>query len=149
MRILVSWALGLVFGLGLVVSGMVNPEKVRNFLDIAGAWDPSLLLVLGSAVIVTLVGYRLTSALLERPLLGDAFHFPTRREITPRLVVGALIFGVGWGLGGLCPAPAESALLVGPVEIWVFLVAMLVGMWFVEHGLPRLVRWEHHHELHH
>lgn len=150
LRLSIYWALGLLFGLGLVVSEMVNPEKVRNFLDIAGAWDPSLILVLGAAVVVTFFGYRLTTAMLDRPVLGDAFHFPTKREITPRLVIGSLLFGIGWGMGGLCPGPSLTSLFVGNAEIWSFVVAMLVGMWLVEHVLPRIVSsWEHHHQLHH
>lgn len=127
MRIAVHFAIGLIFGLGLVVSGMVNPAKVQNFLDIVGTWDPSLAFVMAGAVVVTFVGYRLA---WRTPMFDDQFHLPHNKLIDRPLVLGAAIFGIGWGLGGYCPGPALTSLsLIAPGTI-VFVPAMLVGMWF-------------------
>jgi uncharacterized membrane protein YedE/YeeE len=118
---------GLVFGIGLVVSGMADPAKVLSFLDLFGAWDPSLALVMGGAVVVTFVGYRLV---LRRkgPMLLERFDLPETRLIDLRLVGGAALFGIGWGIGGLCPGPAIVALpLLAPGTL-VFVPAMLVGI---------------------
>ena len=119
---------GLVFGLGLVVSGMSNPAKVLNFLDVAGTWDPSLAFVMGGAVLVTAVGYRL---ILKRPApqFAASFALPSRRDIDIPLVAGAAIFGLGWGLGGFCPGPAFTALPLGKTGTLAFVPAMLAGMW--------------------
>ena len=128
MRIAFHFAIGLIFGLGLVISGMVNPAKVQNFLDIFGTWDPSLAFVMAGAVAVTFAGYRLAWR-RARPMLDDRFHLPQSNIIDRRLVLGAAIFGIGWGLGGYCPGPALTSLgLVAPGTI-VFVPAMLVGMW--------------------
>lgn len=126
---------GLVFGLGLVVSGMTNPAKVLNFLDIAGigagTWDPSLAFVMAGAIFVTSIGYRL---ILRRPApqLADAFVVPTRRDIDMPLIAGAATFGLGWGLGGFCPGPAWTALSAGDAGTLAFLPAMLAGMWIAK-----------------
>jgi uncharacterized membrane protein YedE/YeeE len=127
MGILANLAAGLVFGLGLVVSGMIDPAKVLNFLDLFGSWDPSLAFVMAGAVAVTLVGYRLV---LRRPgpLLGDGFALPTRSDLDRRLLVGAAVFGIGWGLGGYCPGPALTALGLAATGTLVFVPAMLIGM---------------------
>ena len=119
---------GLVFGTGLVVSGMSNPAKVLNFLDIAGTWDPSLAFVMAGAVLVTSVGYRL---ILKQPAprFSASFVVPTRRDIDTPLVAGAAIFGLGWGLGGFCPGPAWTALALGDAGTLAFVPAMLAGMW--------------------
>ena len=124
------WALisGLIFGLGLVISGMANPLKVQNFLDLFGTWDPSLAFVMGGAIAVTAPGYHFV---LKRryPLLNTSFHLPTRRDLDPRLLGGAATFGVGWGLGGFCPGPAiTSASMLGAGTL-IFVAAMIVGMW--------------------
>src|SRR5690606_286226 len=105
MNFLVNLGLGLLFGLGLVVSGMANPAKVLNFLDLFGTWDPSLAFVMGGAVFVAFFGYRLA---LRRgsPVVGETFHLPNRSDIDRRLIVGPALFGFGWGLGGFCPGPA-------------------------------------------
>ncbi|MDA0368043.1 MAG: YeeE/YedE family protein [Proteobacteria bacterium] len=126
-RNLVALAAGLIFGLGLAISEMVSPLKVKAFLDVAGDWDPSLILVMGSAVVVSFVAFRL---ILRRPqpVLDLKFDIPTRRDIDGRLVGGAVVFGVGWGLVGLCPGPALSGLVYGNVESFVFVGAMLVGL---------------------
>ena len=128
MSFLVNLALGLLFGAGLIVSGMANPAKVLNFLDLFGTWDPSLAFVMGGGVAVTFIGYRFVLA-RKYPLLGERFHIPTRRDIDSRLLAGPAIFGVGWGLGGFCPGPALTALGLGSTGVLAFLPAMLIGMW--------------------
>lgn len=118
---------GLVFGLGLVIAEMVNPAKVLAFLDVSGHWDPSLACVMGAALIVTAVGYRLAGN-MRQPVFGTAFVVPETREIDRRLASGAVLFGIGWGLVGLCPGPAIAALSFGGVPAWVFLGAMSAGV---------------------
>jgi uncharacterized membrane protein YedE/YeeE len=127
MALLVSALAGLIFGLGLIVSGMANPAKVQNFLDLAGIWDPSLLFVMGGAVAVTLVGYRLVLR-RQSPILDERFRLPTRNDIDPRLIGGAALFGVGWGLSGFCPGPAITSLFLLAKGTLVFVPAMLAGM---------------------
>lgn len=128
MRIVLGFASGLVFGLGLVVSGMADPAKVLNFLDLAGSWDPSLAFVMAGAVVVTFVGYRLAFA-RKAPLLMESFDVPRAKDIDLRLVGGAAMFGIGWGIGGFCPGPALTALpLLAPGTL-VFVPAMLIGIW--------------------
>jgi uncharacterized protein len=128
MNFLVNLGLGLLFGLGLVVSGMANPAKVLNFLDFFGTWDPSLAFVMGGAVIVAFFGYRVA---LSRgsPVVGETFHLPNRSDIDRRLIVGPALFGFGWGLGGFCPGPALTALTFGEIGTLVFVPAMIGGMW--------------------
>ncbi len=128
MQILSALIAGFVLGLGLLVSQMTNPAKVLNFLDVAGIWDPSLLLVIGGAVVTTLVGFQLLKK-RSAPLFADVFHLPTKTEIDYRLLVGAALFGVGWGLGGLCPGPAVTSILIANLGIVVFIAAMIFGMW--------------------
>ena len=123
---LVSVLAGVVFGVGLTVSQMINPDKVLDFLDVAGAWDASLLLVLGGAVIVSVVPFRLV---LRRatPVLDDHFHLPTTSVIDARLLTGSAIFGVGWGLAGYCPGPAVASLgFANPEALWL-VPAILLG----------------------
>lgn len=127
MHIVVSFAVGLLFGLGLIVSMMINPGKVLAFLDFAGTWDPSLALVMGSALVVTSIGYRLVLR-RDNPVVSQKFELPTKTVVDVRLVGGAVLFGVGWGIAGLCPGPAIAALGAGHVEALVFTVAMVVGM---------------------
>jgi len=124
---------GLIFGLGLLISGMANPAKVQNFLDLAGSFDPSLLFVMAGAVVVTLVGYRLV---LRRPspLLAEQFHLPAVKDIDARLVSGAALFGIGWGLSGFCPGPAITSLALLAEGTLVFVPAMFAGI-----ALARLV----------
>lgn len=120
-------ACGLIFALGLVLSGMVNPAKVLNFLDVMGHWDPSLAFVMGGAVIVTFIGYRFVLR-RERPLAAERFSVPTGNRTDARLLAGAALFGIGWGLVGLCPGPALTALSSGKLEPVLFVVAMAAGM---------------------
>lgn len=118
---------GLLFGAGLALSGMVNPAKVLNFLDLAGTFDPTLLFVLGGAVLTTFIGYRAVLA-RPRPLFAQRFQLPAKTDIDTRLVAGAAIFGLGWGLTGLCPGPAIAAVVSLRLEPFVFLAAMAVGI---------------------
>ncbi|PWC28338.1 DUF6691 family protein [Teichococcus aestuarii] len=127
MPFLVNLGLGLLFGLGLLVSGMADPAKVLNFLDLGGAWDPSLAFVMAGAVLTTALGYRLVLR-RPRPLLAEAFQLPTRRAVDGRLLLGAALFGIGWGLGGFCPGPALASLGLGAPGTLAFLPAMLAGM---------------------
>ena len=119
-------ASGLIFGIGLTISGMVNPSKIINFLDLAGAFDATLIFVMGGAVIVTAIGYYVVLK-QKRPLFAERFHLPTVKDIDLRLVGGSALFGVGWGLSGFCPGPAIASLAFGHKESLVMLVAMAVG----------------------
>ena len=118
---------GLVFGAGLALSDMTNPAKVQNFLDFLGTWDPSLALVMGGALAVSALGYRIARR-RGSPLLATGFSIPTRRELDPELLSGAALFGVGWGIGGFCPGPALAGLLQGAAGVYVFVAAMLGGI---------------------
>jgi len=127
MNALAAFAAGLLFGIGLIVSGMTDPGKVIGFLDLAGRWDPSLAFVMGGAI---LVGYFSFAAAGRRgrTFLGGAMQLPTRRDIDARLVAGSAVFGVGWGLAGFCPGPALVALGAGIDQAALFVAAMLAGM---------------------
>lgn len=127
LRVFSAAAIGLVFGIGIAISGMGNPAKVLNFFDLFGAWDPSLLLVMGSALVITFVGYRLV---LRRPapVLGRQFHLPTRRELDLPLVGGSALFGIGWGIAGFCPGGAIPALGSGEAAPLIFVAAMIGGI---------------------
>lgn len=118
---------GILFGLGLAVSQMTNPMKVLAFLDVAGAWDPSLALVMVAAVAVYFAAFRVAGA-RPAPLFAGAFQLPSRQEIDAPMVVGSVLFGAGWGLAGLCPAPAITALISGQRKALLFVGAMLAGM---------------------
>ena len=126
-RLFASFVAGLVFGIGLLLAGMANPAKVLGFLDLAGAWDPSLALVMAGAVAVGSLAFALAK---RRPvaLLGGPMQLPTARRIDRRLVLGSLVFGVGWGLAGFCPGPALVALGEGAGQAAVFVLATLAGM---------------------
>jgi uncharacterized membrane protein YedE/YeeE len=119
---------GALFGAGLTVAQMINPRKVLAFLDLAGDWDPSLALTMAGALLVTAVGYRVVWR-RPRPFYDATFRIPPTRAVDRRLLTGAALFGMGWGLGGYCPGPAVSALAVGTLEPWIFIAAMLVGGW--------------------
>lgn len=123
---LTAFIAGVLFGLGLAVSRMINPEKVLAFLDIAGNWDPSLALVMVGAVVVSFVGFRLAGG-RARPVFAQRFHEPANRGLDRRLIIGAAIFGAGWGLAGYCPGPAISALAVGTWEPVIFIGAVVAG----------------------
>ncbi len=124
----ISFISGLIFAFGLGISGMTQPLKVRDFLDVSGNWDPSLAFVMGGAVMVYLLVFRLVLPRLKRPIVGDSFGLPTRRDLDAPLLAGSAIFGIGWGLGGLCPGPALTSLLTGLTPVFVFVGAMGLGM---------------------
>jgi uncharacterized protein len=133
MPFIISLISGTLFGIGLVVSGMSNPAKVLNFLDVFGTWDPSLAFVMAGALIVTTIGYRLAWR-QPKPVLADMFDLPVSQVIDNRLLIGAATFGIGWGLSGFCPGPAVTALALLAPGTLVFVPAMLIGM-----GLARRV----------
>lgn len=122
-----EYLIGVLFGLGLMISGMTNPAKITAFLDLAGPWDPSLLFVMGGAVLVGLIAFYLAKKRTES-FLGGAMHIPTRRDIDRPLIIGSALFGVGWGLAGFCPGPALVSLGTGELKAVVFVIAMLAGM---------------------
>ena len=127
MPVITSLIAGLLFGLGLILSGMTNPEKVIGFLDVTGRWDPSLMLVMLGALLVSFFAFRHAKK-REKSLLNEAIKLPTAQKIDRRLLIGSLLFGAGWGLAGYCPGPALSSLLSGDLAPVVFVLAMLAGM---------------------
>lgn len=129
--LLAALAAGALFGLGLVVSGMVNPARVLGFLDLAGDWDPSLAFVMAGAIPVAALGFRL-GARRTRPVCAPEFTPPARRAVDSRLVGGAVLFGLGWGLAGLCPGPSLALLGFGDLKVLLFVAAMAGGMLLVE-----------------
>lgn len=135
MQIWIALIAGLVFGLGLMLSGMGNPAKVQNFLDVFGHWDPSLGLVMGGAIAVGLVAFGWAKK-RRTALLGTPMQLPTATAVDRQLLTGAALFGVGWGLAGFCPGPALMNLSTGHHEVWWFVAAMLVGMW-LQHALAK------------
>ena len=124
---------GTLFGAGLTLSGMTNPARVRGFLDVFGAWDPTLAFVMGSAVLVMAVAWRIRSR-MGTPIFAERFSLPDRKDLDGRLITGSILFGVGWGLAGLCPGPAVASLALSPVSVLPFVVAMLTGM-----GIQRFI----------
>jgi uncharacterized membrane protein YedE/YeeE len=145
MAIPVQFAIGLVFGLGLVIAGMSDPAKVLDFLDLGaiptGGWDPSLAFVMAGAITVTFVGFKLVLR-RPQPMFGGKFHLPTKTEIDARIILGPAIFGVGWGLAGFCPGPVFTALSTGGTAALMFVAAMLVGMasarWLADRAATRV-----------
>ncbi len=131
MNIFFSWLTGLIFGLGLMISGMTNPQKVLGFLDIAGAWDPSLAFVMVGGIFIATIGFFFAR---QRTLsmLGLPMRIPTQRQIDRPLIIGSLIFGIGWGLAGICPGPALVLVVDGLPQGIVFVVAMMIGMGLFE-----------------
>jgi uncharacterized protein len=126
-RMIVALFAGTLFGVGLAVSGMVNPAKVIGFLDVAGEWDPTLMFVMGGALLVTIPAFRLILK-RPRPILADGFALPTKSALDGRLLGGAALFGVGWGLSGFCPGPAVVAMVTGLTPVFAFVAAMVGGM---------------------
>jgi uncharacterized membrane protein YedE/YeeE len=139
MEKLTSVIAGFLFGAGLTISGMVNPMKVQNFLDLFGTWDPTLLFVFGSALAVTLAGYALELR-QPKPLFAKRFYLPDTTGVDAHLMGGAIIFGVGWGLSGYCPAPGIASLAFGHIESFVFVAAMAIGMALA----PNLLNFDQH-----
>lgn len=130
MRLIASYIVGLIFGVGISISGMANPAKVLNFFDVAGTWDPSLIFVMGGAVVVTFIGYRFV---LKRPapIMEAKFQLPTRRDLDLPLLGGSAVFGIGWGIAGFCPGGALPALGTGKSEVFIFVAALLAGIFAV------------------
>ncbi|HIJ63498.1 MAG TPA: hypothetical protein HPQ04_12465 [Rhodospirillaceae bacterium] len=122
---------GLLFGIGLIIAGMTDPVRIKAFLDVAGEWNPALALVMASAIAVAAPAFALARR-RPRALLGDAIQLPDRRRIDGRLILGAAVFGLGWGLGGLCPGPSLVLLSNGGLSPFIFVVAMAAGMGIVE-----------------
>jgi hypothetical protein len=130
---------GLIFGAGLALSDMVNPARVLSFLDVAGTWDPTLAFVMGAAILPSAVAY-LIRRRMDRPLLESRFAIPESRTLDRPLLLGAALFGIGWGLVGFCPGPALAGLVLGAWQPWVFVAAMLVGMALHAFTLSRSTR---------
>ncbi|MFA5597666.1 MAG: DUF6691 family protein [Pusillimonas sp.] len=131
MQRIFEFLIGLVFGLGLILSGMSNPGKVLGFLDLAGNWDPSLAFVMGGAILVGLIAFQVARKRTQT-FLGGALKLPNRTDIDKRLVLGSLTFGVGWGLAGFCPGPALVSLGSGQIKGLIFVAAMVAGMGIYE-----------------
>ncbi|MCE0733002.1 YeeE/YedE family protein [Halomonas sp. G15] len=134
MKTLMGYIAGLIFGLGLAVSGMTDPARVLGFLDLAGAWDPTLMFVLGGAVVTNFIGYRLVFK-RPNPIYAEAFQLPTRQDLDARLIGGSALFGIGWGLSGYCPGPAIASIAGLTLPLVAMLVAMVAG-WFLARAIP-------------
>ena len=126
-KLLTPVSSGFLFGMGLTVSGMTDPQRVRGFLDLFGNWDPTLAFVMGGAVLVMAAAWRI-QARMTKPVFGEKFALPDRTDLDPRLIAGAALFGIGWGIAGLCPGPAVASLVLSPVHAIPFVAAMLAGM---------------------
>lgn len=126
-RAIVPALSGIIFGAGLALGGMTDPARVRGFLDLFGNWDPTLAFVMGGAVLVMVFAW-IVQRRLARPLFADGFSLPTTSDLTPRLIGGSALFGIGWGIAGLCPGPGVAALVIEPLSAAIFVVAMLAGM---------------------
>lgn len=138
MSLVSAFAAGLIFGAGLILSGMTDPGKVIGFLDLAGSWDPSLAFVMGGAILVGFFAFALAGQ-RGKTFLGGALHLPERRDIDIRLVGGSLLFGIGWGLAGFCPGPALVSFASGQQKAAAFVAAMLGGM-VIYHAAERLLK---------
>ncbi len=125
--LLVPLASGTIFGAGLALGGMTDPARVRGFLDLFGAWDPTLAFVMGGAVLVMALAW-LMQRQMVRPIFAERFALPDRSDLTPRLIGGSALFGIGWGIAGLCPGPGFAALAIEPISAAIFVVAMMGGM---------------------
>lgn len=128
----ISLCAGLLFGLGMAISGMVDPHKVIGFLDVAGNWDPSLAFVMGGALLVFVPAYQVLIKPRRKPVAAETFSISINKHIDRKLVSGAALFGLGWGLAGICPGPVVSSLGANNGQAWLFLLAMLTGMWVAE-----------------
>jgi hypothetical protein len=126
-QLLILLVSGTVFGAGLTIGGMTDPARVRGFLDLFGAWDPTLAFVMGGAVLVMALAWVVQRKML-RPVFADAFSLPDRNDLTPRLIGGSALFGIGWGIAGLCPGPGFAALAIAPGSAAIFVAAMIAGM---------------------
>lgn len=127
MQTVVALCTGALFGAGLAVSGMIDPLRVRGFLDLFGAWDPTLAFVMGGAIVPMAIAWQLQKR-MKRPVFSADFALPTRRDFDWQLLTGAVLFGIGWGIAGLCPGPAIAGLVISPAPASIFVLAMLAGM---------------------
>src|SRR5690606_32071187 len=127
-KLILSGLIGAIFGLGIAISGMANPAKVLNFFDVAGSWDPSLIFVMGGALVTTAIGYLAVFRARQKPVFDAAFHLPINKVIDARLITGSATFGVGWGIAGFCPGGAIPALGFGGVSVIAFIGAMVIGI---------------------
>jgi uncharacterized membrane protein YedE/YeeE len=131
MRLISTYLIGLIFGIGISISGMANPAKVLNFFDIAGSWDPSLIFVMGGALVTTFIGYKLAFG-RTAPVFESGFSVPTNRRIDARLIGGSAVFGIGWGIAGFCPGGALPALGTGRWEVFAFTAAFILGIFMAK-----------------
>lgn len=132
MKNIITLLAGLIFGLGLIISGMTNPEKVIGFLDVTGQWDPSLMFVMLGGIAVAYVGFQFVRD-KSQTIFDDAIHLPGKTHISKELIIGSLMFGAGWGLAGFCPGPALVVMGAGYKEAFIFVMAMIVGMTIHNH----------------
>lgn len=128
MKLFITLLIGMIFGLGIAISGMANPAKVLNFFDLAGTWDPSLIFVMGGALITTAIGYQIVFKTRTSPILDVAYMVPSNKDIDTRLIIGSATFGVGWGIAGFCPGGAIPALGLGYSETFMFMFALIAGI---------------------
>lgn len=141
MRLIITYLIGLVFGVGIMISGMANPAKVLNFFDFAGSWDPSLIFVMGGALVTTFIGYRFVlprqqdAQPVANPLMDVRFHLPTKRSLDARLIGGSALFGIGWGIAGFCPGGALPALGTGIPAVLIFTAALLAGIFLAKFAM--------------
>jgi len=139
-KLVSAFLIGGVFGLGIAVSGMINPAKVLNFFDIAGSWDPSLIFVMGGGLAVAFAGYRLVFGQRQAPVFETSFALPTKRTMDAELVGGAAVFGIGWGIAGFCPGGAIPALGLGHSQTPIFVAAVIAGIVVARFARARLAR---------
>lgn len=126
-QLLIPLASGTIFGAGLAIGGMTDPVRVRGFLDLFGDWDPTLAFVMGGAVLIMAIAWMVQRRMLH-PAFAETFALPDRNDLTPRLIGGSALFGIGWGIAGLCPGPGFAALAIAPASAAIFVTAMLAGM---------------------
>ncbi|MFP7675458.1 DUF6691 family protein [Marivita sp. S0852] len=131
MKLIVTYLIGVIFGVGIAISGMANPAKVLNFFDVFGTWDPSLIFVMGGALVTTFIGYKLVFG-RKAPVFEDSFNIPGARVIDAKLVGGSAVFGIGWGISGFCPGGALPALGTGRWEVFAFTAAMIAGIFLAK-----------------
>lgn len=129
MKLLSAFLIGSLFGLGIIIGGMGNPAKIMNFFDVAGTFDPSLIFVMGGALVTTFFGYRFVFGSRNQPAFENAFELPTKNAIDAPLIRGAVLFGIGWGITGFCPGGSIPALFLGEPTVWIFIGAMVAGIW--------------------
>lgn len=130
MRLILTYVIGLVFGSGIMISGMANPAKVINFFDVAGTWDPSLAFVMGGALLVTLIGYRLAFK-KQKPIFAESFSLPARKDLDANLIGGSILFGIGWAFSGFCPGGALPAIGTGNINVLIFIASLVAGFYLV------------------